>query len=60
MRQSQDRDKAVDSGLSIGKVVQFLLNGKNASSVSREYVRRAWMSAGDDFVRTAGRATALA
>ena len=41
LRQSQDRGKAVDNGLSVGKVVQFLLYGKNASSVSREYVRHA-------------------
>ena len=41
LRRSQDRGKAVDNGLSAGKVVQFLLYGKNASSVSREYVRYA-------------------
>ena len=47
----EDRGKAVDNGLSVGKVVQFLLYGKNASSVSREYVWHAWVSTGDDFVR---------
>ena len=38
---SQDRGKAVNKGLSVGKVVQVLLYGKNAISVSREYVRHA-------------------
>ena len=52
LRRSQDRGKAVDNGLSVGKVVQFLLHGKNASSVSCEYVRHARMSTGDNFVRT--------
>ena len=47
-------------GLSVGKLVQFLLYGKNASSVSREYVRHAWMSTSDDFVRAAGRRPAAA
>ena len=52
IRRSQDRGKAVDNGLSVGKVVQFLLYGKNASSVSREYVGHAWMIS---FGRPAGR-----
>ena len=51
LRRSQDRGKAVDNVFSVVKAVQFLLYGKNASSVSREYVRHAWMSTGDDFVR---------
>ena len=33
VRRSQYRGKAVDNGLSVGEVVQFLLYGKNASSV---------------------------
>ena len=33
IRWSQDRGKAVNNGLSVGKVVQFLLYEKNASSV---------------------------
>ena len=41
LRFSQDRGKTVDNGLSVGKVVQFLLYGKNAGSVSREHVRHA-------------------
>ena len=61
LRRSQDRDKAVDNGLRVGKVVQFLLYGKIASSVSHEYVRHVWMNTGDDFFRTAARGmTALA
>ena len=57
---SQDHGKAVDNGLSVGKVVQFLYV-KNTSSVSREYVWHAWVSTGDDVVRRpAGCATALA
>ena len=61
MRQSYYRGKAVDNRLSVGKVVQFLLYRKNASSVSHEYVQHAWMSTGDDFVRPAAdRATVLA
>ena len=34
LRHSQNRDKAVDNKLSVGKVVQLLLYGKIASSVS--------------------------
>ena len=44
MRRSQDRGKTVNNGLSVGKVVQFLLYIKNAIDVSREYVRHAWVS----------------
>ena len=41
LRRSQDRGKAVDKVFSVGKVVQFLLYGKNASIASRKYVRHA-------------------